>query len=806
MNPIYKFMLSIDGENAKQAFPVYKDDLAIDFAQESGQQFFRRKLNGKITFQNSDYTRIHNAAFDAEFCVEILISYNGGQTWASYWVGAFWKTDCEFNDDNETVVVSPTVKDAYVALLAGMDKEYNLIDLKPAINKIRYDKRPMIQVYVPGQTTIGCFLSGMWWEQECEAITDVDALKNTYLFAPVKGIIDLRISGESTPAVPEHVVNYPDVSNLSGIVNFQFDYGQYTFVRYLNSIWISPLGNISTKLWVGNIADAGNDYTVELEPGVGTTGTLTMEVSTRVVFARYVCDVEQAGSTPTYALPESDIVPNNRNYTRAVGYQFPETIIFSDVFSETPTQWGLYEPGRYYVSPSDYTIPGIGKCFPIARNTWGGLSIWFTAATMDAQIERLFRKEMVLNDAFPLWSVISVLLAQVAPGITHENTTDYSLFLYSTTNPVLSYIEQTLFITPKSNIVFGGYDQPAQKAPITLKRVLDMLRDCFRCYCFIDEQDRFRIEHISWFIKGGTYTGQPIVGRDLTQEIVTRNGKSWSFARNEYKFDKPEMAARYQFGWMDDATELFDGQPIDIVSKYVNPDNIENVDVQQFSSDIDYILLNPSEISKDGFVLLAAKRDEILDDQFEINSLGIAVISNNITDDWKNGFIRIEYSFSNGTGKLFAIGTDTSRSWDLENSGVLEIQLPQDTDTVRIQYGQAGETVDVRILETYKLPYMSFVLDNASFILQNAYVAFVLLQSYYRYDMPAKVYKIGGTQYNAIGIKKLKTQEINFPVLEDPNIYNLIKTELGKGAIQKMSVNLSSRNAKTTLKYDTDEQ
>ena len=66
---------------------------------------------------------------------------------------------------------------------------------------------------------------------------------------------------------------------------------------------------------------------------------------------------------------------------------------------------------------------------------------------------------------------------------------------------------------------------------------------------------------------------------DLTAQIVTRNGKPWAYARNQYQFDKPEMAARYQFGWMDDVTDLFDGFPIDILSKYVNPDNIEQIDV-----------------------------------------------------------------------------------------------------------------------------------------------------------------------------------------------------------------------------------
>ena len=56
----------------------------------------------------------------------------------------------------------------------------------------------------------------------------------------------------------------------------------------------------------------------------------------------------------------------------------------------------------------------------------------------------------------------------------------------------------------------------------------------------------------------------------------------------------------------------------------------------------------------------------------------------------------------------------------------------------------------------------------------------------------------------AYGIKKLKTQTIRFPVLTDPDLTELVKTNLGNGTIEKLSINLSSRSAKATLKYDTE--
>ena len=726
MNPIYKFELTI-GEDTQQAFPIWRDDLAKDFEQESGQQFFRAKLTGKLIFERDDYARIIGSAFDTQFLLEIFISYDAGQTWTSYWNGTFWKTDCEFDADAETVTVTPTVHDQYNDVLAGMDKEYNLLELLPEIVPVKMDKRPMIQVYIPGQSVIGCFLSGMWWEQQCEPESDEEKLVNDFYFTLNKSLATVEVSGTMSPQLPDIFTKvFTGVKfSLATTGNQDFVGTNYTFRYYFNvggggatQNWQILRNSDSTVMWEktysgGTTPDTTLPQTVTLNPvsGTGATGDVTLYVNQIPVYSRLVCDVDEINTVPTHPIPDDDLVENNRNYSRIVGYNFPDTILFSSTLSDTPTQWGIYQPGKYYQQP--YMIGG-GDVFPVARNGWGRVSVWFTFSLIDWIVEQSGRAQFTLKDAFPLSSVISVLLAKIAPGITHAATTDYSLFLYGT-NP-LTQINQTLLICPKSNLVSANYDQPAQKAPITLKAVMDMLRDCFRCYWFIDDQSRFRIEHIRYFMNGGAYSGLPVVGTDLTAQTVSRNGKSWAFARNQYKFDKPDMAARYQFGWMDDVTQLFEGYPIDIISKYVNPDYIEQINVAQFTSDVDYILLNPSAISKDGFVLFGAVLD-------------------------------------------------------------------------------SGE---------YVLPYYNFRFNNTDHFLQNAFVAFIFLQEYYLYDLPAMIYAINGVQMYAAGIKKLRTQTLKFPMLNDPDLFKLIKTNLGNGMIQKMSVNLSSRNANTTLKYDTE--
>ena len=714
---------------SQYSFPIYKDDLAKNYEKESGQEFFRAKLSGKLTFEKDDYTYIVSAAFDKQFLLNIYISYNGGRTWALYWTGTFWKTDCEFDGDAETVVVQPTVLDQYNDILAGLDKEYNLIDLAPSMAQIKADKRPMIQVYVPGQNVVGCFLSGMWWEQEAEPESDETKLVNDFKFALNKSLAVAEVSGTMSPQLPDFFTKVftGEKFNLATIGTTDFVGTNYTFRYYFyaggggsTQKWQIVRNSDSTVMWEkswtgGTLPDTSLPQTVVLSPvsGTGASGNVTLYVYQTPVYSRFVCDTAQVSGINTYAIPADDIVENNRNYTRVIGYYFPDTIYFSTALTETPNQWGLYQPGKYYQPPYLYWSP---ELFPVARNAWGRVSIWFTFSAFDWLVEESGRQSFTIRHAYPLWAVLNKLLQQVAPDIDFRANYTCSQFLYPYDVNPISGLDFGLFITPKSNIVTAGYDQPAQKAPITLGQVFNMLRDCFRCYWFIDENNHLHIEHIQYFRNGGSYSDTPNVGIDLTTQQVPRNGKSWAFARNQFKFDKPEMAARYQFGWMDDVTQLFDGFPIDIISKYVNPDNIEQIDVTKFTSDIDYILLNPSAISKDGFVLLGA-----------IN----------------------------------------------QNGG-------------------------------YALPYYNFEIDGNDHILQNAYVAFCLLQQYYAYDMPASQYEINGVQMVAQGIKKLKNQSIRFPVLTDPDLVELVKTNLGNGVIEKLSINLSSRNANATLKYDTE--
>ena len=823
------------------AYPVYKDDLAKDFEKESNQEFFRAKLSGNLSFVGPDYDWIVGRAFDFQFVITVFISYNAGQTWTEYWRGTFWKTDCDFDDDAKTVSVKPTVWDQYNDVLAGLDKEYNLIELAPEIVPVKADKRPMIQVYVPGQSVIGCFLAGMWWEQECTPESDEFVLSQVgdgkLNFALNKTVLMGDISGNMSPQLPDIFtgVTTGGKFNPQQLGTQTFTNGDYSLIYDLTQnaedytvMWSILQTTTQQYLFryqtlvpdIGQVPLLPQTLTLTPVAGSGATGNVSLYLHEMPVYSRYLCDTATFGGSQTSEIGENDIVPDNKNYRRVIVYNSPDTIYFSDRISNTPTQWGLYQPGQYYQPPYIIWNP---ELFPVARNAWGRVSVWFTFSAIDILIEQSGRQPFTVRHAYPLSSVISVLLAKVAPGITHEATTDYSQFLYGEN---LIGITQTLLITPKSNLVTAGYDQPAQKAPITLRNVLDMLRDCFRCYWFIDEQNRFRVEHIQYFRNGGSYSGLPVVGIDLTTQKVPRNGKEWAFARNQYKFDKPEMAARYQFGWMDDVTQLFEGYPIDIISKYVNPDNIEQIDVSRFTSDIDYILLNPSAVSKDGFALLAATQCDLKDFIFTRatvrESLPAGTSYENLKIDsttrvtseliWIDG--NVSLSVPNSYDLLITLFDESGNYTGQYYGWIKQITLNNVKQiAITVRYSSNGEILPSNVPNgvfsstpnKLKLPYRNFLIAGNDHYLQNAYVAFCFLQEYYSFDMPAPLYSINGEQKQAQGIKKLKNQQISFPVFTDPNLVQLVKTNLGNGVIEKLSVNLSSRNANATLKYDTEQ-
>ena len=725
MNVQYRWKMSAYG-GIFDVHPVYKDDLTLNYERETGQQFFRAKLSSKITLVGQDAHRVISSPFSTDFQILIQKSTNMGISWSDYYLCHFFKTDCTINEDDLTVSVQPMVSDKYEAVLNGLEKEFNLIELAPAIERINAGKRPMLQVYANGESVVSCLFGGNYFESD--RIGDGDPSDYGFHNFASQTVLTFnsQIQGLTTPFFGVYDVwdDGATFYNDEGIYYIQY----YWFIEgaeYFNGLDIIRISD-GVQVWhygqssPSEIEDLPTTITFTAEEGTGMPNVTASRTGINV-WGRYVLDVpsfEYQGQTIECSPIESDdIVANNRNYHYMTGYA-SINLKQSGRLSTTPTEYGRNDAGKYFMPPDDTE-----QWYPIGQSQWINTSLWMKYDAAMDQFEQYGTKKYQIKDTFPIYSVISVLLAKIAPSVTHQGTAAYSHFLYDDTQvglPADLLRNTRTFITQKSNVLVGEYKEPAQKAPITLKDVMAMLKNVFNCCWYIDANNRFCIEHISWFKNGGSYGQSPVIGYDLTTMINQPNGKPWAFCTSEYQFDKEDMPARFQYEWMDKSTDLFNGKPINVVSRFVKEDKVEELTVANFTSDIDYMLLASDNCSKDGFALFQA----------------------------------------------------------------------------------------IKVDNKWTLPYEVFYREQYQYRLQNYMVAMIYLQDkFLTYDMPSWNIEVEDEAVTAKGIQRNKKQTLEFPVGEnDPDLQKLVKTNIGNGQYDKVAINLSSRTAKVTLKYNTYDQ
>ena len=438
------------------------------------------------------------------------------------------------------------------------------------------------------------------------------------------------------------------------------------------------------------------------------------------IYRRLLCDVDTVedseGIKNTYDLPSDDFVTDNRNYKKCIGLTGGMFFCTSRAVDE-PTRYGLNDYNQYFTNEFIPGSVGIGRPLPISRNSWANASLWYVYDSYYSLFEQRLRKQYTLRDSYSIAAAIKALLKEIDPTLQHEATAEYSRFLYDTTVP-MSMARFYVHITQKTNILKGEYDQPAQKAEVSLEDIMKMLRDCFRCYWYI-EDGKFKIEHISFFMRGGSYSYNTNVQLDFTKLVDQFNKKPSSYFQSEVEYDKTDLNQRYEFGWMDDVTDLFGGVTIDVKSNYIQKDKTEEINISQFSSDVDYMLFNPSNFSDNGFALLCPVKNG--------SSLELPIVETQLVDE--NG-------------------------------------------------------------------------DTYNAVIQNFYAAWAYLVRFYMYDMPASNLdcNVLGDLY-ANGVKMCMKHTIEFPTEEDLDELELIKTTIGNGKIDEISVNVNTRHAKVRLLY-----
>lgn len=732
----------------RAAEPHFKE-LSIKYNKENLQEFFRSKLDGKITFIGDDYEFINSASLENKFYFIIDKYYAEQLSYSEYYTAVFGKSDCKFDNDKKICEIEqPACKDLYDNIINSYENTYDIIKLAPALSKVKYHKRPVIQLYIAGGNTISNFMAGTYWESEVTnavggGLDDIEEedkkLVKDYYFYFSNAITELKIVGAKN-------------SGVNGLYSGT------------NGVWYSSSKNYHIKLLQieGPIADGsgGWDYVVSLtlydkndvalyrldrtlvkdncmivnriyldsrKNGFYMTSLSDSDdkatfdnIFSYRIYSRLVCDKITIDDITTQDIPAEDISIDTRNYKRCCPIELsPNNIVGSSELSDEPTRYGINDYGKYFTNDGLKVIYEFNRPLPVCRSQWVNTSIWAKLDTInDNYLFKNGNTEITLKDSFSIGAVIKALLKKIDENIKFEETEEYSQFLYAPVNPVLQE-KFYVHITQKTNILVSDYDAPAKKAELSLKEIMDMLKNCFRCYWYLDG-DKFKIEHISYFNNGKSYNDEHEVQIDLTNLKDAYNKKPVLYCQNSTEFDCQNLASHYSFSWMDTCTDIFEGLYIDVDSNYVQKSQKEEISVSQFSPDIDLMLINPSSFSNDGFVLLCPIKN--LD-----NELVIPILN----------------------------------KVPLLDSGY----------------------------EYYASP-------------QNYYASWNYLVKTYMYDMPANNIKANTVNVSVIGIKKTLMQTIKFIYTGNLDEYKLIKTQIGCGTIDEVSINLNTCLTTVKLLYN----
>lgn len=838
MPPKYNFYIQINGEDRIKVNPHYKD-LSKKYAKESGQEFFRISLDGKINLFGQDYELIANSGLEDQL-IFIIDKYNRiSGKWIEYYKGEFNKTDCKLDYDKKKCELKTTAIDDYSEVMNKYENTYDLIKLAPEITRIDLHKRSLMQVYVRGANSITNFFGGTYWEDDVNsAIDSHDDLINKYYFSYIKAGNEFYVRGAGISGVNGV---YAGTNGYWSCWNGYTCYmgtdtpltKAYIYIKRNND------GTVlyrSIKQWM--FTNAGNCYigreNIEMVNVSNPSDKFTIESPfVYHIYRRLLCDVDTVkdseGVKNTYDLPPDDFVTDNRNYKKCIGLRGGLFFCTSRAVDE-PTKYGLNDYNQYFTNRFIPSSAGIGRALPISKSSWANASLWYVYDSYYEYFEEILRKQYTLKDSYSIGAAIKAILKKIDPTISHEPTVEYSQFLYGNDNP-LGLAKFYVYITQKTNILKGNYDRPAQKAETSLEELMKMLRDCFRCYWYI-ENNKFKIEHIYFFMNGGSYSSQSSYQLDFTALTNQFNKKLSSYFQSEVEFEKSDLNQRYEFGWMDDVTDLFGGVAIDVKSQYIQKDKTEEINIGQFSSDVDFMLFNPSNFSDDGFALLCpiipnlARTSEVTYNKYISNRGVISNVSdwNMITAKVNPGSVLRIYSPNYIAGSIGALGYSSQKVTsgqvsyiDMQNlpsdeNGYKVFNIPLDIEYIYINIktssGDFTYSMKLYVDNMLQLPIITVEGlidengDTYKAIAQNWYASWIYLQNLYMYDMPAQNIEsnVVGTLY-ARDVKKCMKHTIEFPSEEDLDELELVKTAFGNGKIDEMSFNINTRQAKVNLLY-----
>ena len=612
--------------------PIIEDSTSLDFAKESNQQFYRAKLNGSLSFR-FEYDYILNAGYNAVHIVVLQRYDEDLSDFVEVWRGSFTLTDCEVDVDTRTISVKPETNDRYRKILDHLQDEYNMLKINPTQQGVDMQIRPIIQVYCDGASKITNITSNGYYEMDCEPHSIFDEIihnnynpyhfaipydsnldwympsavctlwlqdsithENLYFFAYFEGSTTQNTTRINDAVLYKYNPDTGVKTIISNTIQAELEY-RYNDIRdyFVYFDWLD--NNVSFILhYEDKEANADVPYAYHIPTGWDFIKARFNMFVVRALLYTDATSITIGGATvPTYDLDITDDIAPVANYNKVAAIYSLADFYCEAEFQVAVTDLTLADQGGYF---KELTSQPPFWYRPINLSGWC-LHAMYATSQYYADLEA-YNKTKNIRHCYTLTSVIQQLISKADANIT-LGTSD---FLNSADNHI-SENAFSLLITPRTNISSSYYDQPAQNAPISLEKVFNMLRGIYQVYWYIDENNEIHFEHISFFENGMDYNEQVNVLVDLETEIHTRTTKYKAFGQNKYKFDKGDMPRIIKFSFDDTQTIPFDGYQIECTDAFVQQDSTNEQTIGGFDTDVDYIIANPENVSKEGFVLLA---------------------------------------------------------------------------------------------------------------------------------------------------------------------------------------------------------
>ena len=617
----YRFELKAEwiesGEELKDTKDVNPilSKMEVKYSRPSDEMYYEKAFDSDFRLIGSDFDWVMDKGVSTRFTLIVMSKQHNLEIARCN----FRKSDCDVDVNHREVHIRPKADNPYELLKGKLDEEIDIKPLRPRMSEISFMARPSLQVYVLGSSYLTTTsYSGTSQQVITNPVTsEATMIANRFYKSPSMFYARVTSDGDMLSGDISNFTNGYTLSGNRTPVSLQLDESAAGYVKYslyIDGVLMSTQEPRST-LWdnVHNITNYNLTFTFTY---LGRQTTVWVsDLTCRYVYGRLV----YRSANGSNLLPEGSAFPIG-SYHSGVGVILGgSSMIMSSAKTSSVTEYGRYNANQYYTKPNVQNIE------PIGQDMWmGAPSLWCNTLSVLDGYNGQYQSQVELRDWYSFGSALKAVLQKLDDRIDFEETEEYSKFLFAEDNPVLStsglrFRQGRLYMLQKSNLLSLDYDVSSNNNKITLRKMLQFLKYALNCYwnfqSYIagngDTRYKFNVEHVYYYMNGGAYSasedGRAVI--DLTMMKDAANGVLLSKNTNRWSYNVGSgngTATKIQYHWMDKESPAFDGYDMDVPeeSRILSDDTLEERTIDWFSSDIDYLLANADECSKDGFLVV----------------------------------------------------------------------------------------------------------------------------------------------------------------------------------------------------------